>query len=274
MPSQTINVFVSYSHADAGLVAPVVRLLRVNQSLVFQDTDGITPGTKWRDVIAKALAESNLVVVFWCHHALRSNEVSSEWKAAIQQGKDLLPLLLDATPLPSELGAFQWIDFRGTVGANHLEETPGEILKQELRKPSPGHRPNRSVASRKRTLVWPAVVVGAASAAAILTVLWSFKNALPPPPTVNGWIYFLLAALLAAAGRFAVRASPKARRMPPFPAAPPSPSVEYPLHSHVVREVASQLEAEIVRRAATGRMWLHTGQPPNGRTTGRPAARL
>ena len=40
-------------------------------------------------------------------------------EAAIEQEKDLLPLLLDATPLPSELGAFQWIDFRGTVGANH-----------------------------------------------------------------------------------------------------------------------------------------------------------
>ena len=119
MPSQTINVFVSYSHADAPLVAPVVSLLRVNKSLVFQDTDRIPPGKRWRDEIAKALAESNLVVVFWCHHASRSNEVSAEWRAAIEQGKDLLPLLLDATPLPSELGNFQWIDFRGTVGANH-----------------------------------------------------------------------------------------------------------------------------------------------------------
>jgi len=44
-----INVFVSYSHADASLVTPVVRLLRVNQSLVFQDADGIAPGTKWRE---------------------------------------------------------------------------------------------------------------------------------------------------------------------------------------------------------------------------------
>src|SRR5688572_12843289 len=94
-----INVFVSYSHADASLVTPVVRLLRVNQSLVFQDADGIAPGTKWRDEIAKALSASNLVVVFWCQHAFRSNEVSSEWRAAIEQGKDVLPLLLDATPL-------------------------------------------------------------------------------------------------------------------------------------------------------------------------------
>jgi hypothetical protein len=126
IPSQTINVFVSYSHADAVLVAPVVQLLRVNKSLVFQDTDGIQPGKRWRGEIAKALAESNLVVVFWCDHACRTTEVATEWKGAIEQEKDVLPLLLDATPLPSELGQFQWIDFRGTVGANH---SPIESLR-------------------------------------------------------------------------------------------------------------------------------------------------
>ena len=119
MPSQSTNVFVSYSHADASLVAPVVKLLRVNKSLVFQDVDDIQPGKRWRSEIAKGITKSHLVVVFWCNHASQSAEVSKEWKAAIEQEKDLLPLLLDATPLPSELGQFQWIDFRGTVGANH-----------------------------------------------------------------------------------------------------------------------------------------------------------
>ena len=120
MAHQSTNVFVSYSHADAALVAPVVRLLRVNKSLVFQDVDDIQPGKKWRSELARGLAEANMVVVFWCDHACRSEEVSKEWKAAIQLDKDLLPLLLDATPLPPELSEYQWIDFRGTVGPNHV----------------------------------------------------------------------------------------------------------------------------------------------------------
>ena len=119
MPSQSTKVFVSYSHADVSLVAPVVQLLRVNKSLVFQDVDGIQPGKRWRNEIANALSQSHLVVVFWCDHARRSDEVSKEWNAAIEQDKDLLPVLLDATPLPTSLDEFQWIDFRGTVGANH-----------------------------------------------------------------------------------------------------------------------------------------------------------
>ena len=120
MPDQETAVFLSYSHADASLVAPVVKLLRVNKSLVFQDIDRIRPGKKWREEIADALAEAQLVVVFWCAHASRSDEVAREWKTAIEQRKDLLPLLLDATPLPAELSEYQWIDFRGTVGANHI----------------------------------------------------------------------------------------------------------------------------------------------------------
>jgi hypothetical protein len=118
MPDQSTHVFVSYSHADASLVAPIVKLIRINKSLVFQDIDDIQPGERWRTKIARGLAESHLVVVFWCDHANQSDEVSKEWKAAIEQEKDLLPLLLDSTPLPPELGEFQWIDFR-TVGPHH-----------------------------------------------------------------------------------------------------------------------------------------------------------
>jgi hypothetical protein len=52
MPSESTNVFVSYSHADVLLVSPVVKLLRVNKSLVFQDIDTIQPGKRWRGEIA------------------------------------------------------------------------------------------------------------------------------------------------------------------------------------------------------------------------------
>lgn len=129
MSGGSTNVFVSYSHADASLIGPVVKLLRVNSSFVFQDVDQIRPGKKWRSEITSALKESQLVVVFWCDHARKSIEVENEWKEAIKHEKDLLPLLLDETPLPEELSEFQWIDFRDMVGANHgsaaqLHESP------------------------------------------------------------------------------------------------------------------------------------------------------
>ena len=114
-----VNVFVSYSHDDAVLVTPIVKLLRVNKALVFQDLDSIELGKKWREQAGRALAEAHLVVLFWCVHSSHSGEVESEYRSALKTGKDLLPVLLDATPLPADLSEFQWIDFRGTVGANH-----------------------------------------------------------------------------------------------------------------------------------------------------------
>jgi hypothetical protein len=115
----TTSVFVSYSHNDVALVTPIVKLLRLNKALVFQDLDSIELGKRWREQAGRVLADARLVVLFWCVHSSHSSEVASEYKSALNTGKDLLPVLLDATPLPAELSEFQWIDFRGTVGANH-----------------------------------------------------------------------------------------------------------------------------------------------------------
>ena len=250
MPSQTINVFVSYSHADAPLVAPVVSLLRVNKSLVFQDTDRIPPGKRWRDEIAKALAESNLVVVFWCHHASRSNEVSTEWRAAIEQDKDLLPLLLDATPLPSELGNFQWIDFRGTVGANHGASDPpaGDI--------QPGAaRPVPMTASPRRA-VWYTLVGVVAATAVVLSTLLTFRAPQQAPPlplpepspvpeasavVLISWILVSLGVGALGAGLLWLRGRPMKLAKPMETATPFPGGIEH--------QIAVELEAEILRRS-------------------------
>jgi uncharacterized membrane protein YhaH (DUF805 family) len=113
------SIFVSYSHQDAGLVKPVVGLLRATKDLVFQDVDAIKPGSRWRPQIEEALGVTQLIVLFWCYHSSRSAEVRREYELALSSGKDVLPVLLDATPLPEELNEFQWVDFRQFVGSGH-----------------------------------------------------------------------------------------------------------------------------------------------------------
>src|SRR5262245_10123134 len=113
------SIFVSYSHQDIGLVQPVVRLLRATEDLVFQDLDSIKPGRKWRREIEEALYAAHLVVLFWCYHSSRSAEVRREYELALTTGKDVLPVLLDTTPLPEQLNEFQWVDFRLLVGSAH-----------------------------------------------------------------------------------------------------------------------------------------------------------
>ena len=102
-----VPIFVSYSRQDAGLVKPVVGLLRATKDVVFQDVDGIMPGKRWRPQIEEALGDAHLIVLFWCYHSSRSVEVKKEYELALLTGKDVLPVLLDATPLPKELDEYQ-----------------------------------------------------------------------------------------------------------------------------------------------------------------------
>ena len=253
MPSQSTNVFVSYSHADVSLVAPVVQLLRVNKSLVFQDVDGIQPGKRWRGEIAKALTQSHLVVVFWCDHARRSDEVSKEWNAAIAQEKDLLPVLLDATPLPAALDEFQWIDFRGTVGANH-----GSIGSSDN-----GEKPSASSkgsASPSKNVRWLAgLATGFAIAVALSLYLLNVPQApqSTPQPELPGPIvlpaFDFVSTILILLGVVLVVTAGLAwvsRRRSKHEAAIGKPSVH---PGAIERHIASEVEAEILRRTAMRR---------------------
>jgi hypothetical protein len=130
-----INIFISHSHTDSPLVSPIVKLLRINQSFVFQDSDTITPGKKWRDELMDHLNLSDLVIVFWCRHADQSTEVSNEWNRAIEQDKDVLPILLDATPLPPRLGHYQWIDFQNVVDHHSGFDKPAPTKTHPLPQP-------------------------------------------------------------------------------------------------------------------------------------------
>ena len=113
------RVFISYSRKDLHLIEPVVDLLRATRDMVFHDVDTIRPGKRWRAELDEALVDTNLLVVFWCRHAAGSKYVREEYEAAMAKGKDVLPLLIDDTPLPPSLADFQFIDFRTSIGSSH-----------------------------------------------------------------------------------------------------------------------------------------------------------
>lgn len=272
--NNAINVFVSYSHADASLVTPVVRLLRVNKSLVFQDADGIEAGKRWRDQIAKALSQSNLVVLFWCHHAFRSTEVSSEWRQALEQGKDVLPLLLDETPLPVELGEFQWIDFRETVGSNHggTQESISPVVQPDPQASSAKATESRSAGNAlprtsRRGRVSAVIAALVLAAALLLLVFMQFSGSGAFDAARYGiWIALLIGSgvALGALVLWWIRRQDKKPHKPWVRSVelpeqgtswPPEPIRRVHLPSdfnfdfgRVEKNIATRLEAEILRR--------------------------
>lgn len=121
-----MNIFVSYSPADGELVSTIVSLLSAsNSALVYCDADAIRTGGRWREELGSAIADADVLLVFWCHHSNTSYEVRKEFALALEEGKDIVPVLLDGTPLPSRLAGCRGIDFRARVGALH-EGSPGQ----------------------------------------------------------------------------------------------------------------------------------------------------
>jgi hypothetical protein len=119
------SLFVSYSHKDETYVTPVVYLLRGAVNFVFHDRTNIRPGNNWRQVIDEALLNCDLFVLFWCAHAKNSREVKAEYEKAISSQKQLMPVLLDSTPLPDALSRYQWADFRKLAYWGHLSARAG-----------------------------------------------------------------------------------------------------------------------------------------------------
>lgn len=114
-------IFISYSRSDRKLVGPVTELLRAaldgltsdaGRELVFLDLDGIPPGRRWRNEIWDAIGRAEKVFLFWCGHASKSENVREEYTQAISRGKQLVPVILDDTPLPREVAPYQGIDLR------------------------------------------------------------------------------------------------------------------------------------------------------------------
>jgi hypothetical protein len=127
-----MNIFLSYSPADSELVSAIVSTLCAsNSALVYCDADSIRTSARWREELETAIAEANVVLVFWCHHSNTSYEVRKEFALALEQGKDILPLLLDATPLPGTLADRRYIDFRARAGVIH-EGSPGQKQPGDL----------------------------------------------------------------------------------------------------------------------------------------------
>jgi hypothetical protein len=106
------HIFISYSHYDADLVKLFVDVIRAVGGKVFLDRDSIPHGKRWRPVIHDSIQEASIVLVFWCEHSQRSEEVRKEWQFAIPAQKDVVPVLLDNTKMESELVEFQAVDFR------------------------------------------------------------------------------------------------------------------------------------------------------------------
>jgi hypothetical protein len=109
------DVFISYSHEDKNVVSRLAELMRIGGNSVFRDEEAIRPGQKWRLAIAESLKACKTAVIFWSRNAAKSEAVRDEYLAATERKVDVVPVLLDDTPLADELAEYQYVDLRSFV---------------------------------------------------------------------------------------------------------------------------------------------------------------
>jgi hypothetical protein len=111
-------VVISYSRADQAQVRAIVRLLRgafrdIDRAVYWDDD--FEPGEDWFEQIKQHIDGSPQLFVFWCAHSAGSAQVRRELAYAIDRRKRVVPVLLDGTPMASELAGIHGIDLRDAI---------------------------------------------------------------------------------------------------------------------------------------------------------------
>ncbi len=105
-------VFVSYSRTDDAFVRRLVDDLSANGVNVWWDQRDITAGQRWDMAIERALDEATHVLFVMSKSSTRSDNVRDELDTAIDEGKVIVPVLIDDCKPPLRTRRMQYTDFR------------------------------------------------------------------------------------------------------------------------------------------------------------------
>lgn len=110
------TVFFSYAREDREWVGIVANILAAGGATVFMDVRDLEFGDRWEDVLMQKLKVVHRVLVFWSKNAAKSKWVEREYKTALTNGKRVVPVPIDDTPLSKELSQFHALmDFKRLV---------------------------------------------------------------------------------------------------------------------------------------------------------------
>ena len=110
MGTANAQTVILYSQRDAREAQRIHRLA-IMYSVVLRDVE-IPPGEPWRATVAGWIRDAKTVLILWSANAAESDELAAEWRMALASPARVVPVLLDATPLPGELAGRQAVDWR------------------------------------------------------------------------------------------------------------------------------------------------------------------
>jgi hypothetical protein len=107
------NLFISYSRVDSEFALRLVRDLRTLHIEVWFDQIDIPPGASWDDEVERALDQAKIMIVVLSEASGKSQNVRNEIGHALEQGKQIVPVLLSKGTVPLRITRVQREDFSG-----------------------------------------------------------------------------------------------------------------------------------------------------------------
>jgi len=107
----TETIFFSYSRDDTEFVLQLAKNLRQAGANIWLDQLDISPGSRWDKSIQDALTNSKVLLVILSKTSVESDNVLDEVSFALEQGKRVVPVLLEDCEIPFRLRRLQYADF-------------------------------------------------------------------------------------------------------------------------------------------------------------------
>ncbi|HEX6182796.1 MAG TPA: toll/interleukin-1 receptor domain-containing protein, partial [Pyrinomonadaceae bacterium] len=105
------KVFMSYARADSAAALRLAKELKAAGTDAWLDQLDITPGERWDTEIEKGLGQSQCVLVLLTPTSVASTNVMDEVSYALDEGKEILPVVIEKCKIPLRLRRFQYLDF-------------------------------------------------------------------------------------------------------------------------------------------------------------------
>ena len=121
------TIFFSYSRADQKFVLELAKKLRGIGADIWIDQLDIEAGRNWDKSVERALESSDSVLVVMSKTSVESVNVMDEVSIAIEEGKNVIPLLYEECKRPFRLKRRHYVDF--TADKDQAFEKLVETLK-------------------------------------------------------------------------------------------------------------------------------------------------
>lgn len=137
---ETAKIFFSYARANSDFVLTVANDLRARGVNLWLDQIDIAPGERWDQSIQTALEDCATLLVVLSPEAVNSQNVMDEVSFALEENKQVVPVLHKSCEVPFRWRRLQHIDF--TAGYEAGLTRLLDVLKGRAASSSPEkHRP-------------------------------------------------------------------------------------------------------------------------------------